>query len=106
MRDDQNKGPVDTLRDGNIKATIWERKSEKGPFYSTSFARTYEDAGGQLCDTDSFSGTDVLKVSELGRRAYDRTNELRREQSQSREEFQTKRKSQNSPEKKHDQRNH
>lgn len=78
----QSKRPADTIRDGNIKATIWENQGEKGPYYSTVLAKTYEDRDGNLRDTHSFSGTDLLKVSELARDAYGRINELRREHSQ------------------------
>lgn len=79
---EQNKGPIDTIYDGNLRAKIWERKSDKGAFYSTTLARTYKDADGNLRDSHDFAGTDLLRVSELSRKAYDRTNELRREQFQ------------------------
>jgi len=32
-----NKKPTHTLRCGDIKATIWQNLSEKGPFYATTF---------------------------------------------------------------------
>lgn len=75
--------PTDTLRDGNLKATIWENHGKNGSYYTTSFARTYEDKNGNLRDTNSFSGTDLLRIAELAREAYTRSNELRREHSQS-----------------------
>ena len=77
--------PADTLRDGNIKATIWERQGETGPFHATTLARTYRDEQGEYRDSHSFSGTDLLRVSELAKDAYHRTNELRREQMQDRD---------------------
>lgn len=42
--DDQpkkNSGPVDTLRDGSLKATIWKRESEGKAFYNTQFSKSY-----------------------------------------------------------------
>ena len=33
-----NNKPANTLRCGNIKATIWQNVSEKGPFFSTTFS--------------------------------------------------------------------
>ena len=33
-----NKKPTHTLRCGNIKATIWQNVSEKGPFFATTFS--------------------------------------------------------------------
>lgn len=77
---DQTRQPADVIRDGALKATIWRNEGEDGPFYSTSLARTFEDREGNLRDAHSFSGSDLLKVSELARKAYDRSAELRREE--------------------------
>ena len=71
--------PEDVLRDGNIKATIWKNERENGPSFSTIFARTWQDEKGEYRDSHSFSGTELLRVSELARGAYARTNELRQE---------------------------
>lgn len=75
-------GPADVLRDGNIKATIWKNERENGPSYNTTFARTWQDESGAYRDSHSFSGTELLRVSELARGAYARTNELRQEHRQ------------------------
>lgn len=75
MKDD-NK-PVDTLRDGRVKAAIWEKETEKGPFHSVTFSRAYRDQDGQYADAQSFSGTDLLKVSRLAERSYDQVQERR-----------------------------
>jgi hypothetical protein len=71
--------PEDVLRDGNIKATIWKNERENGPAFSTVFARTWQDDEGAYRDSHSFSGTELLRVSELARGAYTRTIELRQE---------------------------
>ncbi len=95
--------PKEVLRDGNLKASIWRNESEKGPFYAASFARTYQDQNGEPRDTHSFSGTDLLRVSELARKAYERTNDLRREdratpdRNAERDEFARQRESQRQP---------
>lgn len=70
--------PEAVLRDGNFKASIWRNEGDNGAFRSTTFARTYEDREGNLRDTHSFAGTDLLKVAELARGAYARSNEMRR----------------------------
>ncbi len=75
-------GPADVLRDGNIKATIWKNERENGPSYNTTFSRTWQDEQGAYRDSHSFSGTELLRVSELARGAYARTNELRHEHRQ------------------------
>lgn len=71
--------PENVLRDGNIKATIWKNERENGPSFSTIFARTWQDEKGEYRDSHSFSGTELLRVSELARSAYALTNELRQE---------------------------
>lgn len=71
--------PEDVLRDGNIKATIWKNERENGPAFSTVFARTWQEEDGTFRESQSFSGTELLRVSELARGAYARTNELRQE---------------------------
>lgn len=75
--------PIDTLRDGSLKATIWKRTSERGDFYSVNFSRFYRDDEGAYHDTDSFSGSELLRLAHLATRAYDRTNELRAQDSDS-----------------------
>ncbi|MEM7668469.1 MAG: hypothetical protein AAF317_04860 [Pseudomonadota bacterium] len=73
----QGHAPVDVIRDGAIKATIWENQGQKGTYLSTTFAKTYEDQNGDLKDTNTFTQSELLRVSELARKAYDRGNELR-----------------------------
>lgn len=75
------KQPTDTIRDGHLKATIWNNESDKGSFHSVSLARTYEDKDGNLKDSHSFSASDLLRVSELARSAYGRSKELRQDES-------------------------
>ncbi|WP_299671770.1 hypothetical protein [uncultured Roseobacter sp.] len=75
--------PVDTLRDDNLKASIWRNEGENGVSYSTTFVRTWRDDQGQWHDSQSYSGTDMLRLGELSRSAYHRTNELRQEHKQS-----------------------
>jgi len=74
--------PIETLRDGNLKASIWRNEGENGPSFSTTFARTWRDDQGQFHDSQSYAGTDMLRLGELSRSAYHRTNELRREYAQ------------------------
>lgn len=86
MTDHDNDNPADpkrpeaTLRDGSVKASIWRNEGDSGAFRSTTFARTYEDRDGNPRDTNSFAGTDLLKVSELSRQAYNKSRVLDREE--------------------------
>lgn len=77
MSNETNK-PVKSLRDGHIKATIWRNESEKGDYYSVNFTRIYKDGEGNWKDTDSFTGTDILKVQHLAGKAYDAIAKLRK----------------------------
>ena len=54
-----NKKPTNTLRCGNIKATIWENTSEKGPFFSTTFSRPFKDQSGTWRNGTSFGLNDL-----------------------------------------------
>ena len=69
--------PTETLRDGQLKATIWEQQGEKGTFYRVTLLRSYTDDQGKWQETNSFTGSDLLKISRLAERAYDRTLALR-----------------------------
>ena len=71
--------PVETLRDGAMKAAIWQNESENGPFFAVTFARTFTNGDGELHDTDSFSGSQLLRLARLADKAYDRTAKLTKE---------------------------
>ena len=53
-----NKKPTHTLRCGNIKATIWQNVSEKGPFFATTFSRPFKDQSGAWRNGTSFGLND------------------------------------------------
>lgn len=71
--------PVDTIRDGAIKASIWKNESERGPYFATTISRSYKNADGDWKESRSFNASDLLKVAEVARQAYARTNDLRRD---------------------------
>jgi len=78
MSNQTKQRPVETLRDGAIKAAIWKNESENGPFFNVTFSRTYRNGDGELHDTDSFSGTQLLQLARLADKAYERTRKLTR----------------------------
>ena len=53
-----NNKPANQLRCGNIKATIWENTSEKGPFFSTTFSRPFQDQSWAWRNGTSFGLND------------------------------------------------
>jgi len=68
---DEHKKPVESLRDGSVKAAIWENEGDKGKFHSVTFTRTYRDKEGNYADTNRFSGTDLLKLSNIATQSYE-----------------------------------
>jgi hypothetical protein len=66
--------------------------------FNTTLSRSYRDKEGQWQETQSFRSGDLLPVAELGRSAYHRVNELRKDhyrgQDESREAHKAKRQSQ------------
>ena len=72
----QTNKPIDTLRDGSLKATIWKNPSEKGSFYSVDISRTYKQ-DEVFKDSHSFSGTELLRIARLANIAYDEIAILR-----------------------------
>ncbi len=72
-------GPVDTVRDKNLKASIWRNQGERSDFFTVKFAKTYRDRDGTLRDTNNFTDTETLRLSELARRTYGRVSELEKE---------------------------
>jgi hypothetical protein len=64
-----NNKPVNRLRSGNVKATIWHNISEKGSFFSTTFSRPFKDQSralrhGTSCDLNDLETP--LTVAPLG----------------------------------------
>ena len=71
---DTNNKPANTLRCGNIKATIWENTSEKGPFFATTFSSPFKDQSGAWRNGTSFGLNNLealLTVCEVLRRGLD-----------------------------------
>lgn len=63
--------PLNTLRDGSLKATIWKNTGESGNFCSVQLTRTWKDEQGKYHDSDSFSGSELLRIARLANLAYD-----------------------------------
>lgn len=77
MTEQSKNRPVETIRDGSIKAAIWRNETSEGKaFFNVTFARTFKDAKGDLKDTESFSGTQLLRLARLADKAYERAGKL------------------------------
>ena len=67
----RNNKPANQLRCGNIKATIWQNVSEKGPFFSTTFSRPFKDQSGTWRNGTSFGHNDLEALVTVARDAKD-----------------------------------
>jgi len=81
MSNQAKQRPIETLRDGQLKAAIWQNEGENGVFYNVTLARTYRTPDGDLRDTDGFSGSQLLRLARLADQAYGQIAELRKASS-------------------------
>ena len=82
-----HEGPVDTLREGSLKATIWKNETERGVAFNATFSRVYQKAEGDWAETRSIPSKDFLRLSELGRAAHHRVSDLQRDYYETRDAF-------------------
>jgi hypothetical protein len=74
--------PVERFNDGAVKASIFRNVSKDGrAFFNVTFTRLYTDPKtGQIAETQSFSGTDILKVRRLADQAYHAVDRLKKQE--------------------------
>ena len=71
--------PVDEVRIGRVKATIWRNQTENGqPRYNVAFARLYKD-GDTWMSTRGFGRSDLLVLAKVADLAHTRVCELPQE---------------------------
>ena len=69
----QRDRPWLELRSGMLKAVIWENQDSRGnSYFSTVLARIYQDGEDNWQETTSLGRDDLLKASNLLRRAFAR----------------------------------
>ena len=54
-----NQKPIHQIRIGNVRASIWEQYSDKGPFLTVTFSRSYKDKQDQWQNGNSYLGYDL-----------------------------------------------
>ena len=84
-RNEPVNAPLTTLRDGMLKATVWENEGKTGPYHSVTLSKLYEGDDGKLKETQSFSPSDLLHVAELARDAHRVVRDRRRDLSRERD---------------------
>ena len=66
-----NQKPVDEIRIGRVKATIWRNGTEEQPRHNVTFSRLYKD-GDQWKSTHSFGRNDLLVLAKVADFAHTR----------------------------------
>ena len=74
-----NQKPVDEIRIGRVKATIWRNGTDEQPRHNVTFSRLYKD-GDQWKSTQSFGRNDLLVLAKVADLAHTRTFPLPQEE--------------------------
>ena len=77
-----SNAPAFKIRDGLVTLTCWENTSSDSdkPFHSIEVVKSYQDKDKNWQETNSFTGSDILKVSSLTQEAYTKIRQLRYEE--------------------------
>ena len=70
-----NQKPVDEIRIGRVKATIWRNGADEQPRHNVTFSRLYKD-GDQWKSTQSFGRNDLLVLAKVADLAHTRLFQL------------------------------
>ena len=69
--------PVDTIRNGKLKVTIWANKSKSGDmFYTANLVKSYKDKKDQWKETTQLTGNEISHGPALLTQASKRVQEL------------------------------
>ena len=78
VTNNSSKRPATTLRCGNIKATIWQDVSEKGPFFATISSRPFKDQSGNWRNGTSFCLNDLEALMNVAFEEWNAAHTLKR----------------------------
>ena len=74
-----NQKPVDEIRIGRVKATIWRNGTDEQPRHNVTFGRLYKEAD-QWKTTQSFGRNDLLVFAKVADQAHSRIFALSQEE--------------------------
>ena len=74
-----NQKPVDEIRIGRVKATIWRNGTDEQLRHNVTFGRLYKEAD-QWKTTQSFGRNDLLVLAKVADQAHTRIFELPQEE--------------------------
>ena len=75
-----NQKPVDEIRIGRVKATIWRNGTDEQPRHNVTFSRLYKD-GDQWKSTQSSGRNDLLVLAKVADLAHNRIYAMPQEQT-------------------------
>lgn len=79
--------PIETLRDGALKVSIFRNQHERGENYALVPGRIFTNQEtGEVRETSSLSGSEPLRMAHLLTKGHDRVNNFRQEAKQQRSE--------------------
>jgi len=53
-----------------LKAAIWRNEKGDKQFYTVTFTRNYKNANGNFGQSNSYSGTELIRLAKLADRAF------------------------------------
>lgn len=74
--------PLDVLRDGALKASIFRNVRDGLDFYSVDSGRIYTDDDGNIKEAKSLSPNETLRMSRLLEKSYDRIGDFRNQRKE------------------------
>jgi hypothetical protein len=78
--------PIETLRDGALKISIFRNRGDNGDRYSMVPGRIYtDDKSNEIRETSSLSGSEPLRMANLLTKGYERVAEFRAQAKEDRE---------------------
>jgi len=86
--DERGNKPLETLRDGALKVSIFRNRGENGDYYTLDPGRIYTDEKtNEVREASSLSGSEPLRMANLLTRGYERIGQYReQDKQQSREQ--------------------
>jgi hypothetical protein len=78
--------PIETLRDGALKVSIFRNSGDRGDFYSMVPGRIFtDDKSDKIRETSSLSGSEPLRMANLLTKGYERVADFRAQSKEDRE---------------------
>ena len=86
-RSERGNKPLETLRDGPLKVSIFRNQGENGAFYTLDPGRIYTDEKSkEVREVSSLSGSEPLRMAHLLTKGYERVGQFREQDKEQEKE--------------------